>query len=314
MPCGFVSHESAASGTATLSCELNWGTPAMRRLLCLILLALLLGGCAGFPKATPGARFDDGLTAQQIFDDCLAAHGGDMRDYPGDLNVSTDGHWHSLIQRIQPVISDAGFRVTSQERYRPSIGLYAVHHHGPLGDKQVIRTPTGITVYYNGVRETDPVKLRATALTNDAFLLFHFGPTFIKARATTITRLPDDTEGGQRYYRLLATLSPGFGEAKSDDVVLWINPQTHLLYRVHLTLNGFETTQGAHVDTTFLAYRKLGRFTLPVQFNERVRGPIRIPAHEWHTTDMDRDRGWQPADVQGPQFTGKAAAAQGGTP
>jgi hypothetical protein len=96
-------------------------------------------------------------------------------------------------------------------------------------------------------------------------------------------------------------------------VVLWINAQTHLLYRVHFTLNGFETTQGAHVDTTFLAYRKLGRFTLPVKFSERVRGPIRLPAHEWHTTAMDRDRGWQPADVEGEHFTGKAAASQGGT-
>ena len=281
----------------------------MRRLLCLIpALLFLLGGCARFPTATPDARFDDGLGAEQIFADCLAAHGGDMHDYPGDINLSTDGHWHTMIQRIQPLISDAGFRVTSEERYRPRDGVYAVHHHGPLGDKQVIRTPAGITVYYNGVRETDPAKLRATALTNDAFALFHFGPGFIKARATAISRLPDSREGGQRYYRLLATLSPGFGEAKRDEVVLWINAQTHLLYRVHFTLNGFETTQGAHVDTTFLAYRKLGRFTLPVQFSERVRGPIRIPAHEWHTTSMDRDRGWQPADVEGKHFTGKAAA------
>ena len=286
----------------------------MRRLFWLIPIVLfVLGGCVRFPTATPNARFDDGLSAAQIFADCLAAHGGDMRDYPGDINLSTDGRWHGLIQRVQPMISDAGFRVTSQERYRPRDGLYAVHHHGPLGDKQVIRTPAGITVYYNGVLETDPVKLRATALTNDAFALFHFGPSFIKARATAISRLPDSLEGGQRYYRLLATLSPGFGVAKTDEVVLWINPQTHLLYRVHFTLNGFETTQGAHVDTTFLAYRKLGRFTLPVRFNERVRGPIRIPAHEWHTTEMDRDRGWQRADVEGVHFTGVAAAAQGGT-
>ncbi|MEP7186650.1 MAG: hypothetical protein ABI767_12520 [Rhodanobacter sp.] len=285
----------------------------MRRLLCLIPVLLLLGGCARFPTATPDARFDDGLSAAQIFADCLAAHGGDMHDYPGDINLSTDGHWHALIQRVQPMISDAGFRVTSEERYRPRDGVYAVHHHGPLGDKQVIRTPAGITVYYNGVRETDPVKLRATALTNDAFVLFHFGPSFIKARATTLSRLPDSRDGSERYYRLLATLSPGLGEAKHDQVVLWINAQTHLLYRVHFTLSGFETTQGAHVDTTFLAYRKLGRFTLPVQFKERVRGPIRVTAHEWHTTAMDRDRGWQPSDVEGEHFSGKAAAPKDGS-
>jgi hypothetical protein len=281
----------------------------MRRLLCLMpTLLLLLGGCAGFPTATPHARFDDGLGAAQIFADSLAAHGGDMREYPGDINVSTDGHWHALIQRLQPEISDAGFRVTSVERYRPRDGIYAVHHHGPLGDKQVIRTPAGITVYYNGVRETDPVKLRATALTNDAFVMFHFGPSFFKARATSISRLADSRDGNQRYYRLLAELTPGFGEAAHDQVVLWINPETHLLYRVHFTLNGFPSTQGASVDVTFLAYRKLGRFTLPVKFHERVRNPLHLTAHEWHTTEMDLDRGWQPADVEGAQFTGKAAA------
>ena len=94
-----------------------------------------------------------------------------MRDYPGDINLSTDGHWHALIQRVQPLISDAGFRVTSEERYRPRDGVYAVHHHGPLGDKQVIRTPAGITVYYNDVRETDPAKLRATGTGDNILLL-----------------------------------------------------------------------------------------------------------------------------------------------
>ena len=29
-------------------------------------------------------------------------HGGDLRDYPGDINLSTDGQWHEAIQRIQP--------------------------------------------------------------------------------------------------------------------------------------------------------------------------------------------------------------------
>lgn len=280
----------------------------MRRLLGLMpVLLLLLGGCAGFPAATPNARFDDGLDAAHIFAESIEAHGGDMRGYPGDINISTVGHWHGLVKRLQPVISDAGFRVTSVERYRPRDGVYAVHHHGPLGDKQVIRTAAGITVYYNGIREADAIKLRATALTNDAFLMLQFGPTFIKARASSISRLADSKEDNQRYYRLLAELSPGFGEAAHDQAVLWINADTHLLYRVHFTLSGFSSTQGANVDVTSLAYRKLGRFTLPVKFKERVRSPLRVTAHEWHTTAMDLDRGWQPADVEAAQFTGKAA-------
>ena len=271
-------------------------------------IAALLGGCASFPQADPGARFPDGLDAAAVFAACMDAHGGDLRDYPGDINLSTDGEWHQAIQRIQPIVSDAGFRVTSEERYRPRDGLYSVHHQGPLGSKQVVRTPNGISVYYNGSRETDPVKIRATAMTNDAFRMFHFGPSFLKARSTAMVRIADQRENGRNYRRLLATVEPGFGESAQDQVVLWIDAQTSRLFRVHMTLNGFETTQGAHVDTTFLEYRQVGQYVLPVRFRERVRGPIRIDAHDWHTTGIDLDRGWRAADIGGAAFEGAAAA------
>ncbi len=273
------------------------------------LCVLLLSACSSFPEAGPStANYADGLSAQQVFDRTLTAHGGDIREHQGDINLSTDGRWYALIQRIQPIVTDAGFRVTSQERYRPSEGLYALHHQGPLGSKQVVRTPSGIAVYYNGVRETDPVKLRATAMTNDAFRMFHFGPSFVKERARSMTRLADAREGGASYRRLLATLQPGFGEAASDEVVLWIDPVTDRLFRIHMTLNGFETTQGAHVDTTFLSYRQVGPYLLPDRFHERVRGPLKIDAHRWWTTGVDVDRGWTAADVSGVSFTGAAAA------
>lgn len=274
-----------------------------------VLCILLLGGCGSFPTAAPAADgHADGLSAQQLIDRSLAAHGGDIREHRGDINLSTDGRWYALIQRIQPVVSDAGFRVTSQERYRPSEGVYAVQHRGPLGRKQVLRTPQGITVHYNGVRETDPAKLRATAMTNDAFRMFHFGPSFVKERARSINRIADAREGGTTYRRLVATLQPGFGEAASDEVVLWFDPRTERLFRIHMTLNGFETTQGAHVDTTFLSYRQVGRYLLPDRFHERVRGPLQIDAHRWWTTGVDIDRGWSIGDVSGPDFSGAAAA------
>ncbi len=273
----------------------------------IVALAAVLGGCASFPQAPANARDADGLDAAAIFARCMDAHGGDLRDYPGDINLSTDGHWYKLIQRIQPIVSDAGFRVTSEERYRPRDGIYSVHHQGPLGSKQVVRTPDGISVYYNGTRETDPVKIRATAMTNDAFRMFHFGPSFIKQRAAAMVRLPDQREKGRNYRLLLATVEPGFGESSRDQVVLWIDVQTSRLFRVHMTLNGFESTQGAHVDTTFLEYRQVGAYLFPVRFNERVRGPIQIDAHDWHTTGIDLDRGWSAADIGGAAFKGAAA-------
>lgn len=272
------------------------------------LMALLVAGCATRfpPVAAPGAAAD-GRSAQAIFDQCLAVHGGDLGEHPGDLNLATTGRWYAAIKRLQPVVTDAGFRISAEERFLPREQLHVIRHTGPDGDKRVVRRPGAIEVYYNGVRETDPAKLRASAMTTDAFQLFHFGPSFIRWRAAALERLDDTREGGVRYHRLLATLRPGFGESESDQAVLWIDAASHRLYRVHISLEGFESTRGAHVDTTFLDYRQVGPFLLPVRFHERVRGPLRIDAHRWWTTGADIDRGWSVDDIAGPAFTGRAA-------
>ena len=269
----------------------------------------LLAGCASvrYPPDPPAAAFKDGLSGDAVFARTLAAHGGDLRAYPGDINLSTDGRWFALIQKIQPVVTDSGFRIRSEERYRPRDGLYAVTHTGPDGSKHVVRSREGLVVSYNGVRETDPVKLRATAMTNDAFRMFHFGPSFFLDRASSWTRLADAREKGRAYYRLRASVRPGFGETEADDVVLWIDRDTARLFRIHMSLNGFETTVGAHVDTTFLEYRDVAGYLLPVRFHERVRGPLRIDAHTWWTTGVDTDRGWRDEDVGGTAFGGAAA-------
>lgn len=272
------------------------------------LACLLLASCASFPRAEPANAPDDGLTAQAIFDRSLAAHGGDLRRHPGDINLSTDGRWYRLIQRIQPVVTDARFRVRSEERYRPADGLYAVRHAGPDGSKHVVRTPDVLRVAYNGRATDDDARLAATAMTNDAFRMFHFGPTFFLDRTTALVRLPDARERGRRHHRLLATLQPGFGRSPRDEAVLWIDADTARLYRIHQTLEGFPTTVGAHVDTTFLDYRTVGGYVFPVRFMERVRGPLRIKAHTWWVTGLDLDRGWTTEDASDPDgFRGAAA-------
>jgi len=278
--------------------------------------ALALAGCASrtFPTQPvtdpPFSSFADGLSAQEVFDRCLAAHGGDIRKHPGDFNLSTDGRWSALIQKIQPLVTDSAFRIRSEERYRPSERLYAVRHTGPSGTKNVVRSGSALkSVRYNGVAETDPARLSATAMTNDAFLMFHFGPSFFLDRVDRWQRLAEVKEDGRRYHRLFGVLRPGFGDAADDRVVIWIDAETARLFRIHMTLSGFETTQGAHVDTTFLAYRDVAGYLLPVRFHERVRGPLQIDAHNWWTTGIDVDRGWTGDDVTNSDFTGKAAMA-----
>ncbi|WP_019584066.1 hypothetical protein [Thioalkalivibrio sp. ALE16] len=278
-------------------------------------LAVLLAGCGGtFPQPGPGATFEDGLTADALFQRTLAAHGGDLRAFDGDLNQATDGEWGRMIQRIQPLVADAGYRGVGEERFRPADDLYALHYTGPEGTKSVHRHGDVFRVYYDGERSTDPERIRASAMTTDAGELFHYGPSFVKHRATGFERLEDRREGGVPYRRVLATLEPGFGEADRDQVVMWIHPETDLLYRVHITLNGFGPTQGAHVDTTFLEYAEVEGFTLPTRFEERVRGPLRLFVHEWWVTGRDSNRGWSTEDVRGPGFSGAAGAAAADSP
>ena len=278
-----------------------------------LLACLGLSGCvvlrvATFPVLPVDGSAEDRNSARMIFERCLAAHGGDLRRHPGDLNLATDGHWFALIQRIQPLVTDSAFRIRSEERYRPAEGLYVVRHTGPSGVKQVVRRAGRIeSVRYNGELERDSAKLSATAMTNDAFLMFHFGPTFFLERVRTWSLLPEASEEGRRYHRIIGTLTPGFGDAADDRVVLWINAESFRLFRVHMTLNGFETTRGAHVDTTFLAYREAAGYLLPVRFHERVLGPLHLDAHTWWTTGLDVDRGWNSAEVAGNGFTGRAA-------
>jgi hypothetical protein len=290
-------------------------------LLSLIAVSCALAGCAGRTFPAPVAvdaaanAHVDGLSAQAIFDRSLAAHGGDIRKHPGDFNIATDGRWSALIQRIQPLVADSAFRIRSEERYKPSEAFYAVRHMGPSGTKHVVRRGGALaSVQYNDAVETDPAKLRATAMTNDAFLMFHFGPSYFIDRVDRWQRLSDAEEGGRRYRRLFGEVRPGFGDAANDRVVVWIDADTDHLFRIHMTLNGFETTQGAHVDTTFLAYRKVAGFLLPVRFRERVRGPLQINAHTWWITGIDVDRGWSASDVTRGEFTGKAMAAAKAVP
>lgn len=280
-------------------------------MLSLAAAAVVLGGCATpFPRAgdAPELPFADGLDASTLFASTLAAHGGDLHEAGGDLNLAMDGEWGDLIQRIQPVVTDSAYRVRAEERYLPAERLYAVQWQGPAGTKLVVRTPESIEIYYDGVRDPDDSRRRAAAMTADAFQLFHFGPSFLQSRGASFTRLADRREGGVSYRLLHTTLRPGFGFSPADDVVVWIDPTTSRLYRVHLTLNGFETTQGAHVDTTFLAYRQLGRLLVPSELNERVRGPLRLNAHRWWLTGADFDRGWAATDVAGPSLERAAAA------
>jgi len=253
----------------------------------------------------------DGRSGRELFEASLAAHGGDVREAVNDLNVAVTGEWGNLIRRIQPLVTDFKYRIQSEERLHPESGVYAVKWTGPAGTKTIVRSRDETSVWYNGEPSLDADVLSSSAMTSDAFQLFHFGPSFLHWRGTDFTRLSDVEEKGRRYHRVYVELSPGFGLSPRDEVVVFIDPDTTLMHRVWITLEGFRTTKGASVDVTFLEYGELAGLTLPRKFVERVRAPISIHAHAWEVTAWDANRGYGPEAISGATFTGAAERVAG---
>lgn len=279
------------------------------RQLGLLTLVLSLAGCATpFPSSngSPPAATGEG---NRLFQQTLRAHGGERLAQLQDLNVALDGDWKFLITRIQPLVTDHRYRVRSEERLQPTTGLYAADYQGPAGRKTVYRDPTQTRVYYDGEESLDVDVRQSTALTADSFALFLLGPLAHRLQGQSFERLPDQQERGRQYHRLHTVLQPGIGESERDELVLWIDAETQRTYRLHITLEGYRTTRGAHVDVTYLDYLTIDGFVLPTHFNERVRGPIAINAHRWWLTGLDLNRGWNPASVQSATWQGRAADA-----
>lgn len=264
--------------------------------LTLLLLSFTVGCARTFPRPDL-ACCGDGLSGEQIFNRSFTKHGGEHLAELNDLNVGLDGKWKFLITRIQPLVTDHKYRVVSQERLLPNLGVYAAFYTGPAGTKKVVRTRDKVAVFYNDKRSLDDDVLQSTALTADAFFIFLLGPLSLERLAGNFQRLPDTFENDKRYFRIYAQMQPGIGFSSRDEIVLWIDAESFLTYRVHITLEGYATTKGAHVDVTFLEYQGIDRYTFPSKFHERVRGPIAIDAHSWHLTGIDINRGLALEDV-----------------
>ena len=270
---------------------------------------LLLVGCA---QTSPQfeARINDvsdGVSAQQIFENTFQRHGGEHLAELTDVNVAVDGEWYYLITKIQPDVTDEDYRQQSEERILLAPKFYAALYNGEAGSKQVLRSDQSTAVAYNGRQTTAPLKEGAAALTADAFYMFVLGPLALSEQVSNWKRLADGDWKGKSYYRINGELKPGIGQSDSDFITLWVDKQTDLTFRLHITLEGFDSTRGAHVDTSFLNYSKIGHFTLPTHFFERVLGPIKLNAHEWWYTGLDINRGLDGNDVSINGWSEKAA-------
>lgn len=285
-------------------------------LLNIPLLALLLTSCAArfpkWPEKQPSELAEFKTT--KLLEGSIARHGGDVFEKVDDLSVSYDGEWARIVKRLQPVLVDAKYRKSSQERIvfddRQFENGFTIGqaHLGPKGEKHVFRRNDLTRVWFDLQYEKDPEKVAAAALVADAYTMFITGPSFFRHFGEIDWRyLGEKQDRGETYELLYARMRPGFGEAKNDDIILWLRQRDFLLWRVEFTLNGLRSTRGAFVDVTFGSHFERGGFVWPGSFLERVRRPVRVKAHEWYTTGLDLNRGLDERDLWGPVLSPEAA-------
>jgi hypothetical protein len=277
--------------------------------LALALVIALAGGCSTIPVQTKPAT---DAAARTLLDETQAAHGKAAFVLIRDLAVAYDGEWFGAVTRLQPVLTDTGFRKTSEERTlfgnTPGDHVVAQQHRGTAGEKLVLRKGGEASVWYNGRAENNRDKRAAASLVVEAYQLFLY-PAFYVERAQYLERAGSARINGRECDLLLAVLRPGIGDSAEDRVVLYIDRQDKLVRRVRLTLEGLDSTKGAIVDVDHDRFVDIAGVKWPTHFYEALVRPFPgLPAHDFSLTGLDVNRGLTEADVTGGALSAKAAA------
>jgi hypothetical protein len=270
-------------------------------------LAGLLTACASPQICTREIRKSE-PGAVALLHESQRAHGRTAFTKVRDISVRYEGRWASIGPRFQPVLADTKFRRGSEERLLVSERIIAQEHSGPAGKKLVVRTPGKISVAYNRVLSHDAEAKRAAALVADAYTLFLLGPFYFDRPGVVLTRNGEAVVDKSVCDEVLAVLQPGFGEAKEDRVILFIDRATKQLRRVRMTLSGLESTRGAEVDVTLRDFRTIGGILWPTDFDERIRVPFDLHAHHWRLLGLEINRGFRSADFTLAGLKGRASA------
>ncbi len=276
-------------------------------------LRLLLAAAAGLLSACSSPQIctrditRSDSAAKALLSASQDAHGKMAFAKVRDVSVHYEGTWAAVGPKFQPVLADTKFRRGSEERLLVASGVMAQEHSGPGGKKIVVRKPGTVAVAYNGVASNDAEASRAAALVADAYALFLLGPFYFDRPGVVLASNGEAIVDKAACDQVLAVLKPGFGMAKEDRVILFIDRATKQLRRVRMTLSGLESTRRAEVDVTFRDFRNIGGIVWPTDFDERIRVPFDLHAHHWRMLDLDTNRGLHPSDLAVTGFKGRAA-------
>lgn len=235
------------------------------------------------------------------------AHGKEAFTKVRDVSMRYDGRWAPVGPRFQPVLADTGFRRGSEERLLVESRVMAQEHSGPAGKKLVVREPGKVSVAYDGIVSNDNEIKHAAALVADAYTLFLLGPFYFDRPGVVLAANGEAVVDKAVCDQVLAILRPGFGFAKEDRVILFIDRGSKLLRRVRMTLSGLESTRGAEVDVTFRDFRAIDGIVWPTDFDERIRVPFDLHAHHWRMLGLETNRGFRTSDLTTAGLKGSAA-------
>jgi hypothetical protein len=206
------------------------------------------------------------------------------------VEVAYRGKWSFIATRIQPVLTDPGFRKSSFEIYQPQQRQVSQTHSGRKGTKQVLRKNRNTEVSFNGQRSTDEEAIGAAALVADAYTIFLFGPSWLSANGQDLHLLSDRTLDDETCKLVAGRLSPGIGSLAADHFIAWIGKDSGLMKRFQFSVNGLESTRGADVDVTFSEHFKASDGSIwPTRFIEHIQRPILAKAHDWRMTSLTLD-------------------------
>jgi hypothetical protein len=278
--------------------------------------ALTLLSACGTPLSLTVPRPASEPDAERLLLDSAMAHGLEAYRRITDINIRYTGEWRPVIDRIQPVVVDKGYRGSSEERLMPAAGVVAQAYIGTAGRKHVAwrrgrgtpDQPGDVAVWFNGRESADPDVLTAAALVAEGYGLFLLGPLWLAERGLVMTRGGTESVDGRVCDVVQVWMQPGLGRVSLDRVAVCIERSSGLTRRVRFTLEGNAGTRGAVAEVdTFEHERRFG-VMWPMRSYEEVVHPLRLPAHDWRIAGLDVNRGYEAAVLAGPEFAGAAAA------
>jgi hypothetical protein len=277
----------------------------------------VLSGCSSPLPVSLTARSTPAAIA--LLNESAAAHGLSAYKALNDISFSHDGSWRLLIDKIQPVLVDRGFRGRSEDRLLPRDGVIAQASSGPAGRKFVLRRPGShefgeVRVWFNGEEARDAERRAAAALVADLYRLTLLGPMLLAERnplvelgdIERVNNLPCDV--------LRVQLAPGLGHSPIDHLALFVDRQERLLRRLRFSLEGLQSTKGSVHEVDLFDHQALHGMRLPTRFAELRVQPTMIPVRDWRLTGLDVNRGFSAADLARPELGGSARQAAAALP